>query len=172
MREQWLPIPNWERAYEVSDQGRVRSLGVAVRARGGSLAFRPGRVLAGVVKRPSGRVQVSLSRGPSDRVSAQVSVLVARAFLGTPPKGAVVAHRNDNSADNRLRNLYYATPAENYRDSLRNGGRRLKISLRDARAIVATLGFETASSVAQRFGLSRHYVNKIRSTKRWAGHVL
>lgn len=120
--EQWKPIPDWEGLYEVSDQGRVRSLDreVAGRNRYGEIT----RTLRGrVLKAPpnsDGYLMVSLCRDGSP-VSRKVHVLVAVAFLGERPEGMDVCHNNGNPADNRLLNLRYDTRAENITDAVRHG---------------------------------------------------
>ena len=110
--EIWKPIAGYEGAYEVSDNGRVRSLD-RHDARG---KFCPGQVLRPTVS-PKGHLRVSLSGK-----SASVHRLVAEAFLGSAPEGKPnVLHWDDVPANNHLSNLRWGSDAENKRDAIRNG---------------------------------------------------
>lgn len=104
VRERWLPVVGCEGLYEVSDQGRVRSL-------------RTGLVLKPDAHATYPRVTVGGGR------RAYVHHLVAAAFIGPRPLGFQVLHRNDVRTDNRVENLYYGTASDNMADSLRNGRR-------------------------------------------------
>lgn len=129
MNEQWKPIPGYEGRYEVSDQGRVRSLTRRVR-----LVTRAGnethRLSKGRLLRPgrtrTGHVTVALGRGNS----RPVHQLVLEAFVGPrpqAPKGSLidVLHLNGIPDDNRLENLRYGTRAENIRQDLEAGIRKI-----------------------------------------------
>lgn len=110
--EIWRDIPGYEGAYQVSGYGRVRSLARKVRAVGrtGTEALRsvPPRVLRpGTLK--SGHVSVAPGKGRS----RDVHRLVLAAFIGPPPPGHEVLHRNHQPNDNRLVNLKYGTRSEN-----------------------------------------------------------
>jgi hypothetical protein len=85
--ETWLPVPNWEGFYEVSDKSRVRSVPRLIHVRDGRKRRWPGQVL-----RPwpdhSGYPSVRLYAG--DRCeSVAVHMLVQRAFGITTLVGAV-----------------------------------------------------------------------------------
>ena len=115
MKEVWQPVPGYEGLYEVSDQGRVRSLDRLVQRknRWGSLATHR---LKGRVLRPggdgSGRAQVNLSKENVSWV-VTVHVLVALTFIGPRPEGHDIDHVNGDFRDNRLVNLEYVTHQEN-----------------------------------------------------------
>lgn len=120
MTERWLPVPEWEGIYEVSDQGRVRSL-PRLRKNGGTWGgkiLRPGLVGAGY---PS----VALCRNGKHRTYL-IHQLVAAAFIGPRPAGQEVRHGPPGDRlDNRASNLSYGTPKQNYADMIRDGTRRL-----------------------------------------------
>lgn len=113
--EKWLPVVGWEGQYEVSDQGRVRSIDrESTDGRGRT------RRLQGVVLRPS-----STGRYPhvelGGRTTAKVHILVAEAFIGPRSPGIEVRHRDDDPANNVLSNLVYGSKSDNMRDVVRNG---------------------------------------------------
>lgn len=117
MKESWHPVPGYTGLYEVSDQGRVRSLDriVTQRNRWGGMTTYP---LKGRVLRPgstkTGRLQVNLSKNNNSWV-VSVHALVALAFLGPCPDGREIDHVNGDCRDNRLANLEYVTHQENQR---------------------------------------------------------
>lgn len=115
MEERWLPVVNYEGIYEVSDQGRVRSLD-RKDARGRQ---RRGRMRS-LAKQPSGHLTVALCR---ERVQQhyQVHWLVLEAFVGPRPAGMFGCHWDDDPSNNHLDNLRWATRSENVKDSVRNG---------------------------------------------------
>lgn len=135
MIETWKPVPGYEGRYEVSDMGRVRSLPHYVRLVAHGKETRrlsPGRILRPGAQK-SGHVTVSLGR----HNSRPVHQLVLEAFVGprpAAPEGSLVdiLHLNSNPKDNRLTNLRYGTRAENIRQDLEEGKRRLTEEHRQA----------------------------------------
>ena len=120
MKEVWKAIPGYEGSYEVSDQGRVRSLDRVVACsgpvKGSYTSTKKGRIL---LPGPSnyGHLSVVLGR----RNTRMVHDLVLRAFVGAPPKSHECLHANGVPSDNRLCNLRWGTRSENIRDSVRHG---------------------------------------------------
>jgi hypothetical protein len=110
--ERWLPLPGYEGFYEVSDLGRVRSH----RRRGSS-----GRLKRFYMDPKDGYACLVLYARNEPGRRARVHVLVAQAFLGPRPDGYFVCHRDGDPANNRLENLYYGTPSDNVRDTMRHG---------------------------------------------------
>jgi len=103
-----VPVEGFESAYEVSDQGRVRSL------------------LTGRTLRPSKRGRyhgVTLRRDGASH-SVYIHHLVAAAFLGARPAGMDICHGPGGRFDNRAVNLRYDTHHANMRDSLLQGTHR------------------------------------------------
>lgn len=122
MQEAWKPVVGHEGKYEVSDQGRVRSLDRWIECETGTPRarrwFHKGRILKA---RPSGTspyLRVSLGfRSPSRSVHS----LVAEAFIGARPEGLQICHNNGDHLDNRAENLRYDTQSANQRDSILHG---------------------------------------------------
>ena len=110
--EKWLPIPDWEDLYEVSDMGRVR------RRKPG------GKYLAGHMLTPlrvrDGYVRVELNR--NNKTSAYyIHRLVLSAFVSVRKDGEETCHNNNIRDDNRLENLRWGTRVENMADRSRSG---------------------------------------------------
>jgi hypothetical protein len=119
MNESWLPVPEWVGYYEVSDQGRVRSLSRSVTEPSGRTQHHVGRVL-----RPGTGDQgysVVVLCGDGVKKSQAVHVLVLTAFVGPRPSGLVTRHGNGVKSDNRAVNLRWGTRTENAYDAVRHG---------------------------------------------------
>ena len=120
MQEVWKPVPGYEGLYEVSDQGRVRSLDrdITQKSRWGTWftlrkkgkLLRPGRM-------PQGHQSVALGR----RNSQCVHKLVLMAFVGPAPDRHECCHNNGDPSDNRLENLRWGTRRENILDAVKHG---------------------------------------------------
>lgn len=109
MDERWLPIPGYEGRYDVSDQGRVRSL-----------AWGKERILKTCMDH-KGYLQVGLSGGgPLARVP-RVHRLVLLAFVGPRPDGMECRHIDGDHQNNILGNLRWGTHSENEFDRVKHG---------------------------------------------------
>lgn len=110
MTERWLPVPEYEGLYEVSDLGRVRSVGVR---RGKS-----GKVLTPHTGKHDVKVCLSC-RG--QRRTYRMHTLVLVAFVGPRPPGLEACHLDGDCTNNRLSNLRWDTHLANEQDKSRHG---------------------------------------------------
>jgi len=161
--ETWKPVVGFEGQYEVSDQGRVRSLDRSwqQRSKKGNLythhkrgrLLRPGRM-------SGGHVSVTLGKGNSRTVHS----LVMEAFCGPAPEGMEVLHRNGNPSDSRLCNLRYGTRRENGLDKKwHRGAKNYKLRPPQIRAIKTKLRAGCPGVVlARAFGVSEATVSAIK----------
>lgn len=111
--ERWLRISGFS-AYEVSDQGQVRSF----------QNNRWGLTPVPRLLKPQPRTIYRYVRITSDEGRYKerlIHQLVLAAFVGPCPTGQVTRHLNGDGSDNRLANLRYGTHAENSRDTVRHG---------------------------------------------------
>ena len=107
--EVWEDIPGFNGRYQVSNMGRVKSFcGISP---GG------GRILKPWLFTKKKYWQVSLG----SKIRRSVHALVLEAFVGPCPEGMECRHLNGNGRDNRLSNLKWGTPKENYQDKVRHG---------------------------------------------------
>jgi len=105
MRETWKPVPGREKLYEVSDQGRVRSM--------------RNRAFGEDVLRKTPKILKAWESGDAWRVSqgsdgtAPVSHLVLTAFVGGKPADHEACHLDGDGANNRLSNLEWVHKSKN-----------------------------------------------------------
>lgn len=106
--ESWKSISEW---YDVSDCGRVRSWH----------NNRWGRRRSPFILNPDLKAAHGYPRVNISGDAKLVHHLVLEAFIGPRPPGMEGAHRNGNKRDNRIENLYWATPKQNGEDNARLG---------------------------------------------------
>lgn len=117
--ERWLPVPEYETLYDVSDQGRIRSMDRSVKCGARGTRVIPGRILKQQVDRHGYPYVRLVKAGKATRFGVHQLVLLA--FVGPRPYGMVSRHRNGVSTDPRLINLQYGTQSENNRDAVLHG---------------------------------------------------
>lgn len=120
--ERWLPVVGYEGLYEVSDQGRVKSLQRRVRDRKGFRLVRE-RILRWN-QNGFGYHTVVLCREGSKKTRS-IHQLVLEAFVGPRPDGAVACHNDGNPTNNQPSNLRWDTQSNNLYDAVRHGTNRL-----------------------------------------------
>lgn len=113
--ERWLPVAG-SPGYEVSDHGRVRSLGRVIMCRDGKPKRCRGQVLKPTVS-SDGYLRVR----PYPATPQGVHALVLEAFVGPRPTGMQCCHRDGDPANNRVENLRWGTISENQLDRVRHG---------------------------------------------------
>lgn len=118
MREIWKPVVGYEGWYEVSDQGRVRSIDRDVILTRTLRNYLPGtyaRRFEGVMLSPAlgsdGYLTVRL-RGKTFTVHS----VVLTAFIGPKPAGYAACHNDGNRQNNALSNLRWDTYKANNRE--------------------------------------------------------
>lgn len=110
MNEIWKDISGYEGLYQVSNQGRVRSLDRTVAGKNGSRCFRKGKILIGVANRKD-YLQVSL-RKDGVLKTHKIHRLVAETFIPNLEGKPTVDHINRDKTDNCVDNLRWATYSE------------------------------------------------------------
>lgn len=168
--EVWKPVVGYEGLYEVSDQGRVRSLHQR-RWCGTHWYEVPPRTMKATIAR-NGYPVVKLTREGVGRTIA-VHSIVLTAFAGPKRAGQECRHLNGDSQDARLCNLCWGTPLENTEDRIRHGTmprginhHGAKLTASQVLAIRAAAG--THREIAARYGIATSCVSNIKSRKSWA----
>lgn len=166
MTEVWKPVVGYEGLYEVSDQGRVRSLDRTVTNKDGRSERHNGKILRSQ-KLHNGYRELYLSRN-GRRKHRTIHSLVAEAFLGTRPKGHDVMHIDGDRENNALDNLRFGTRSENLRSTYSYGGRQAngKLNLQDVDEIRKRIqSGEPILSIAAHFCVDSAAIYHIRSGK-------
>lgn len=115
-------------------------------------------------------IHTSNKKGPR-----KICGLVAEAFHGPRPVGAVVRHTNGRSEDDRIENLLWGTQKENVADAKKHGtltkGERVGTSKLTAEAVVAIRQSPMpAATFAAQFGVALSTIYRVIRGKTWA-HV-
>ena len=87
MTERWLPITGVEN-YEVSSEGRVRSLARLIHTRNGRTRHYDGQILTPIPNPKTGHLGVDLYRDGQGATLMLVHRLVLMAFVGRCPPGS------------------------------------------------------------------------------------
>lgn len=121
--EIWVSVPNFEGLYEVSSNGRIRSL-VQVYVFGVSgKTQRQSDMFMKFSQDKDGYLKVKLRKGNAD-FHFRVHRLVALSFIENTSNHPVVMHIDDDIQNNCVWNLMWGSISENTLSSFRNGRRR------------------------------------------------
>lgn len=149
MVETWKFIPGFP-AYEVSNQGRVRSYYKQYGMGKWRIAEEPQRIMhPGKDRLGRKRIGLRLNGETNPRTIAS---LVLLAFIGPPPDGQEVCHTDGNVSNDNLSNLRYDTRLGNMADRRRNLIPRI-IELRQKRAAGSTL-----KALSKEYNLNASYI--------------
>jgi hypothetical protein len=114
--EQWKAVAGFEGWYEVSDEGRVRSM-----ERVTSHGHKRKQHVLSAGEGPGRYLKVDLSRD-NKQTTRLVHQLVLETFVGPrPEKGMQACHFNGERQDNRLENLSWGSTSDNAFDRSRHG---------------------------------------------------
>jgi hypothetical protein len=178
MTENWKAVPGHEGRYEVSDQGRVRSVTRAVlntQKSGAQYAFvAKGKVLAPCINTQRGGYALVVLSSGGVCVSWNVSKLVALAFLGPRPNDLYILHGDGDPLNNSIANLRYGTQKENMADALLHGTVRrgekhafAKLSERAVSHIRDTPKGHGTSALAKLYGVSESHISHVKAGRSW-----
>jgi hypothetical protein len=172
--EQWKPVVGFE-GYEVSDQGRVRSLERICRTVN-SYRLKP-RILKPQRDKQTSYVGVALCV-EGVQASYRIHVLVLEAFVGPRPAGQQTRHLDGVRTNNRLTNLAWGTPKQNSDDVDRHGTRSIGSHRYNAKLQASDIpGIRTARAagvpfklIAAQYGVTKNAICQVVSGRTWT-HV-
>jgi len=166
VEERWLPIPSYEGFYEVSDQGRIRSLDRVIRKRNGQLQTIRGRLLKQFLVK---RYYSVLLHGEPGLPQRQFLVhrLVLLAFIGQPAKGCIGCHGPAGNRDNSLANLYWGTHSRNNGFDRHRDGKMAHARLSEAQVLAIRQDKRILEELASEYGASITTIHNARTGKTW-----
>lgn len=175
--EEWRPVVGYEKYYEVSDHGRVRSLDRLIARndpRYGVVAVRK----SGRVMRPGDSMGYPACGLVVEGVAIHVKVhrLVAEAFLPNPNGWITVNHIDGNKQNNHVSNLEWASYTQNNIHGHETGlipvgEKRPNAKLTEGQVRKIRAGGKTDREFAEEFGVSSTPVSYARLGWTWR-HVL
>jgi hypothetical protein len=169
--EIWIPIPDYEGLYEISNQGNIRSLDRSMTDSMGRLRKFQGRNRK-ILLRPNGYPFIKLSKQGEER-QFSVHHLVMMAFIGQRPANWDTHHKNGISHDNRLKNLQYITKkdhAKTKRPTGRKGEFHSRAKLKEIEVRIIRqrkLKGVRAMTLAQQYRVSIHTIYDVCSGRSW-----
>lgn len=179
-RERWRPVVGFEKDYQVSDRGRVRSL---YRAKTYSRIDHHSGLVIEVVRKFPGRIlrpgtketghQIVILNG----VTKKVHRLVLEAFVGPCPDGSECLHRDGVPSNNRKRSLRWGTRSENTFDAIAHGQKAIgsrrsqaKLTEQDIPLIRGMLASASLAAIGRAFSVSAATIARVRDGISWT-HV-
>ncbi|MGB3042523.1 MAG: NUMOD4 domain-containing protein [Xanthobacteraceae bacterium] len=177
--EVWKTIPGWERSYEASTEGNIRSVDRAVTRPDGSVQKFRGKVLRRSIN-SKGYLIVSLHDGARQkRGSFRVHRLVASTFIPNPMNLPEVNHIDSDRTNARVENLEWVTPSQNRYHGYHcgfvvmprhfgteNNAAKLTYAKADEIRHLHRAG-ESQRSLGRRFGVHHKTISDIISGKNW-----
>lgn len=111
--EEWRDIKGYEGLYQVSNEGRVKSLNREITYKDGRNKILPERILRNFLS-DLGYYHVMLSKNGAPKMY-KVHRLVAKAFIPNPDNLPMINHKDENPRNNKVNNLEWCTQAYNVR---------------------------------------------------------
>ena len=169
--EIWKPIIQLPTLYEISNYGRIKSVGrtiVLEKPQKRDVVYHPKIMCQYVAK--TGYILISLTDYDGSSKSYRVHKLLAEAFLPNPENKKTVDHLNGDKTDNRLENLRWATQKEQEETIKRLGSKKIKEGAAHAQSktvyhydlrgnYLATYG--SCGEASRKTGFSSSQINKV-----------
>ena len=172
--EVWKSVVGYEGKYEVSSQGRVRSLSFLTYSGSGRYRSVKPKILK-LLNAPYGYLKVNLCN-----TSYKVHKLVGDAFLDKPEiggyHGATINHKDGNKKNNRMDNLEWVSIGDNLKHARDTGlnsatgsnNPMSKLSKCDAVfAKIALLRGFKQKEIADFLGVTHQWVSKVKNNLLW-----
>lgn len=144
--ERWKVVPGYSGRYEASTDGRVRSISMG----------------NGIILRQRMRAYrypcVNLY-GEDVSKTEYVHRVIAKTFIGEPPPGHQVNHKDGNKLNNRADNLEWVVPKKNMKHALDTG------LFHKRRCMVTVLAMQMADALGSEHPLSKKLAKFVRSRR-------
>ena len=154
MENEWKPVVNYEGLYEVSSDGKIKSVARIIKDCNGNTRVWHERIMK-YAKDKDGYFRVQLSKN-GKATSKLVHRIVAEAFIENPEKLPLINHKDENKNNNNYKNLEWcdAKYNSNYGNAIekRVSSRRIPILAIKKNKI---LYFNSIADASRELGLNR-----------------
>lgn len=157
--ERWKVIPKYYGKYEVSDFGRIKSVGRII---GNGIGYRLKETIklkTGLDK--DGYFLFNFSLPNRRQESKRVHILVLECFIRKMLPGEQGCHKDGNKENNALSNLYIGDHESNTLGKYRQGITKLTID--QVREIKSLIGTMYQKDIALLFGVRQSYISRIKT---------
>ena len=158
--EIWKDIKGYEGVYQISSEGRVKSLKRKVSCKNGSFRELQEKIVQPLFTK-NGYLNLIASK-KQFRETLVVHHLVAKHFIGERPEGMYVDHIDRDRTNNRVENLRYVTAQESVINR-----KITKLNGDMVKQIKEMMGHKPQSEIAKLFGISQAMVSSINTGRRW-----
>ena len=156
--EIWKDIKGFEGIYQISNQGRVRSLDRVVIFKNGASRKYKGQILSKMISK-YGYERVDLRMNGKHKIYS-VHRLVAEAFIPNPEGKETVNHKDENKQNNCVDNLEWMTIKENSNYGTRNM-RMAKSQGQKVRCIETGKIYYSLTEAERQTGIDRHRISRV-----------
>lgn len=163
----WIDIPGYEKLYQITDAGQIRSL---------PRNTTKGKVLKNTINN-KGYPCVNLCKnGTATKIAVHQLILLS--FVGPMPRGEISRHLDGDPTNSTLTNLKYGTHSQNNNDAVKHGTFRdikgskhhlaklTEIKVLQIREQYAS-GLFSQEQLAEHFEISQQTVSDITRKKLW-----
>lgn len=172
--EIWKDIPGYERQYQVSNMGRVKSLERDLPHKLHGTWHIKERILKNNFSGPGKKkyAYVALQNGHGDSTFFKVHRLVADAFIDNPMSKPVVNHLDGDTQNNKASNLEWTTSKENTAHAWQNGFCEAIVTAKRKPVVNLDTGetFESIAAAERHYGKSAGAIRHVLQGKHRTAH--
>lgn len=154
--EEWRDIAGFQGKYQVSNLGRVKSLGNDKK--------RKEKILLGSKNRKGYKMVCLYKNGKSKWFF--IHRLVYEAFVGFITDGLQIDHVSNNKTDNRLQNLQLLTRSENNKKKFADNPMLRYVKATKIKCIETNQIFSSQSEASKKMNLRNQSINRVLKGKR------
>lgn len=172
--EIWKDVKGYEGFYQISDMGKINSLGRWQKSSHNSKQFYKGGILKGSLDK-DGYNKVTLVNKDGKLKSFRVHRLVAIHFIENPLNKSTVNHKDGNKLNNNVFNLEWNTTSEqnshaykiglNSRKGIKNN--MVKLTEKEVLEIRELCKVQTCTEIAKIYNTSSATIINIKNKKSW-----
>ncbi len=140
--ERWVPVRGYERFYEISHLGRIRSLVRVIHYPDGRTEHRKARVMAITINKHNGYCYIRLVNECRQQKGFRFHRLVAQHFIPNPENLPEVNHEDFDKQNNAISNLKWCDRFYQNQHAATKPGRKWADNSAAGRAVIARNRYE------------------------------